>query len=77
MLYVISALILLLALMIICPILIATAMGIWEMIKDLTDDFQFKKVSFADVYFLIMGVMVFLIVLLGLIYLCNDIKWPL
>lgn len=43
MLYVISALILLLALMIICPILIATAMGIWEMIKDLTDDFQFKK----------------------------------
>lgn len=77
MLYVISALILLLALMIICPILIATAMGIWEIIKDLTHNFQFKKVSFADVYFLIMGVIVFLIVLLGLIYLYNSIKWPL
>lgn len=77
MLYVISALILLLALMIICPILIATAMGIWEMIKDLTHNFQFKKVSFADVYFLIMGVIVFIIVLLGLIYLCSSIKWPL
>ena len=77
MLYVSGALILLLTLMIICPILIATAMGIWEMIKDLTDNFQFKKVSFADVYFLIMGVMVFLIVLLGLIYLCSSIKWPL
>lgn len=77
MLYVISALILLLALMIICPILIATAMGLWNMIKDLTHNFQFKKVSFADVYFLIMGVIVFLIVILGLIYLCNGIKWPL
>lgn len=77
MLYVISALILLLALMIICPILIATAMGLWNMIKDLTHNFQFKKVSFADVYFLIMGVIVFIIVILGLIYLCNDIKWPL
>ena len=76
MLYIISALILLLALMIICPILIATAMGIWNMIKDLIDDFQFKKVSFADVYFLIMGVIVFIIVILGLIYLCNNIKWP-
>jgi len=74
MLYVISALILLLALMIICPILIATAMGFWYMIKDLTNNFQFKKVSFADVYFLIMGVIVFIIVILGLIYLCNDIK---
>ena len=77
MLYIISALILLLTLMIICPILIATAMGLWNMIKDLTDDFQFKKVSFADIYFLIMGVIVFLIVLLGLIYLCSSIKWPL
>lgn len=77
MLYVISALILLLALMIICPILIATAMGLCDMIKDLTDDFQFKKVSFADVYFLIMGVIVFIIVILGLIYLCSSIKWPL
>ena len=77
MLYVISTLILLLALMIICPILIATAMGLWNLIKDLTHNFQFKKVSFADIYFLIMGVIVFLIVILGLIYLCNSIKWPL
>lgn len=77
MLYLIGALIALLVLMIIIPIVIATVMGLWEMTKDLTDNFQFKKVSFADIYFLIMWVIVFLIVILVLIYLCNNIKWSL
>lgn len=77
MLYVIITLTLLLTLMVLCPILIATAMGIWEMIKDLTHDFQFKKVSFVDMYFLIMLVTVFLIIVLVLVYLCINIKWPL
>lgn len=77
MLYVIGALIALLAIMIICPILIATFMGLWETLKDLTHNFQIKKVSFEDVYFLTMGLIVFLIIVLRLIYLCSNIKWPL